>query len=115
MHNCVAMTYILFLMKLNRSQCKYLRTKGHDLKPIIFVGGSGLTDNVFSELDRALEYHELLKIRVRVGDRDKRDALLEKILQRSASILLQRTGNVALLYRKAANPKLILPKTSQTA
>jgi len=100
------------LMKLNRSQCKYLRTKGHDLKPIIFVGGSGLTDNVFSELDIALEYHELLKIRVRVGDRDIRDALLEKILQRSSSVLIHRTGNVALIYRKAANPKLTLPKTS---
>ena len=105
------MPYILSSMKLSKSQCKYLRRKGHDLKTIIFVGGSGLTDNVFSELDGALEHHELLKIRVRVGDRDKRDALLDKLLKRSAATLLQRTGNVALLYRKAKEPKLILPKT----
>ena len=58
------------------------------------------------------KYHELLKIRVRVGDRDIRDALLEKILQRSSSVLIHRTGNVALIYRKAADPKLTLPKTS---
>ena len=98
-------------MKPSKSQCKYLRRKGHDLKPIIFIGGSGLTDNVFSELDGALEHHELLKVRVRVGDRDKRNALLDKLLKRSAATLLQRTGNVALLYRKAKESKLILPKT----
>jgi|TARA_B110000263_G_C15197328_1_gene458985 RNA-binding protein len=105
------MPYILSFMKPSKSQCKYLRRKGHDLKPIIFIGGSGLTDNVFSELDGALEHHELLKVRVRVGDRDKRNALLDKLLKRSAATLLQRTGNVALLYRKAKESKLILPKT----
>jgi len=106
------MPYILSFMKPSKSQCKYLRSKGHDLKPIILVGGSGLTTNVFRELDGALEHHELLKVRVRVGDRDKRDALLDKLLERSAATLVQRTGNVALLYRKAKKPKLMLSKTN---
>jgi len=98
-------------MSLTQSQRKFLRGRGHDLKPIVFVGGAGLTGPVLAELDGALEHHELIKVRVRVGDRERRDTLFEELLDESKSTLLQRTGNVALLYRQAEKPKLILPKT----
>ena len=73
------------------------------------VGGAGLTPTVLTELDDALEHHELIKVRLRVGDRDKRDAVLGELLERSRAILTQRVGNVALLYREAEKPKLKLP------
>ena len=98
-------------MPLSQSQCKYLRGRGHGLKPIVLIGGAGLTKTVRAELDGALEHHELIKVRIRVGSRDQRDALLDELLGESKTTLLQRTGNVALLYREAKEPKLSLPKT----
>ncbi len=98
-------------MPLSQSQRKYLRGRGHSLKPIVLIGGAGLTKTVLAELDGALEHHELIKVRVRVGSRDQRDALLNELLEESRTTLLQRTGNVALLYREAKEPKLSLPKT----
>ena len=88
-------------MPLSQAQCKHLRRLGHSLKPVISVGASGLTDNLLAELESALDHHELIKIRVRAGNRDRRDALVDDLINQSKAILLQRIGNVALLYRKA--------------
>jgi RNA-binding protein len=88
-------------MPLSQTQCKHLRRLGHSLKPVVSVGGSGLTDNLLAELENALNHHELIKVRVRVGDRDRRDALLDDLINQSKATLLQRIGNVALLYREA--------------
>ncbi|MED5534672.1 MAG: YhbY family RNA-binding protein [Pseudomonadota bacterium] len=88
-------------MPLSQTQCKHLRRLSHSLKPVVSVGGSGLTDNLLAELENALNHHELIKVRVRVGDRDRRDALLDDLINQSKATLLQRIGNVALLYREA--------------
>ena len=88
-------------MPLSQTQCKYLRRLGHSLKPVVSVGGSGLTDNLLAELENALDHHKLIKVRVRVGNRDRRDALLDDLINQSKATLLQRIGNVALLYREA--------------
>ena len=97
-------------MPLSQTQCKHLRRLGHSLKPVVSVGGSGLTDNLLAELENALNYHELIKVRVRAGDRDRRDALLDDLINQSKATLLQRIGNVALLYREAEKQKVSLPK-----
>ena len=88
-------------MPLSQTQCKHLRRLSHSLKPVVSVGGSGLTDNLLAELENALDHHELIKVRVRVGNRDRRDALLDDLINQSKATLLQRIGNVALLYREA--------------
>ena len=101
----------LATMSLTNSQCKYLRGLGHALKPVVYVGGAGLTEPVLAELDGALQQHELIKIRMRLGDRTKRDGVMSELLERSKALLVQRVGNVALLYREAEEPKLTLPRS----
>ena len=98
-------------MSLSQAQRKFLRGRGHALKPVVIVGGAGLTDAVLTELEGALEHHELIKVSLRVGSRDRRDALLDDLLARSRATLLQRTGNMALLYREAEDPKLLASQT----
>ena len=88
---------------LNESQLKYLRGLGHQLKPVVTVGDKGLSDTVRAEYETALAHHELVKVRLRVGDRDRRDAMIDELSAGARAILVQRIGNVALLYRE--NPK----------
>ena len=90
-------------MTLSEAQKKYLRGLGHQLKPLIMIGDSGLSDAVRAEFESTLSHHELIKVRVRVGDRDARNAIIEKLCADSTASLVQRIGNVALLYR--ANPE----------
>ncbi len=97
-------------MALTERQKKYLRRLGHALHPIVLVGQRGLTQNVADELGRALEHHELVKLRARVGGRDDRDALLAELARLTASERVHRIGNVALFYRKnGKKPKILLP------
>ena len=86
-------------MDLSEHQKKYLRGLGHQLKPLIMVGDAGLSESLLAEYETTLDHHELIKVRVRVGDRDARDALIEKLCSDTSAVLIQRIGNIALLYR----------------
>ncbi len=98
-------------MKLSEAQKKHLRGLGHKLKPLVMVGEAGLTEAVYAEFESTLEHHELIKVRVRVGDRDARDATIQTLCERSGAELVQRIGNVALLYRQNPQKQRIrLPK-----
>ncbi len=102
--HCIAMT-------LSESQKKYLRGLGHALKPVIMVGDQGLSESLLTEYDSALEHHELIKVKVRVGDRKARDGMIEDLCSRAGALLIQRIGNVALLYKENPEKKKIqLPR-----
>ena len=97
-------------MQLNDKQRRHLRGLAHDLKPVVLVGDSGLTDGVVRETERALHDHELIKIKVRATDRDTRDALIADLATRTTSELVNRIGHVAVLYRKRPDKTgIVLP------
>ena len=91
-------------MNLSQAQKKFYRTIGHELNPIVTIAGKGLTDNLSAELERALEQHELIKIKVVVGEREVRDQILATICTDRNAVMIQRIGNVALLLRRAKKP-----------
>jgi len=97
-------------MALTDHQKKYLRRLGHPLHPIVLIGRQGLTDNVVTELHRALHDHELVKVRARVGNREARDAVLTELARASASELVFQIGNVGLFFKKNNKlSKILLP------
>jgi len=97
-------------MVLSERQKKHLRRLAHALSPTVMLGNAGLTDAVAAELDQALTAHELVKVSVRVGDRDRRDAALASLAGRTRSELVQRIGNVGVFYRRRELlPKIVIP------
>ena len=74
-------------MSLSQAERKFLRGRGHALKPVVIVGGAGLTDAVLTELEGALSHHELVKVSLRIGNRDRRDALLDELLDREGTFV----------------------------
>ena len=95
---------------LTEPQKKHLRRLAHPLQPIVTLGNTGLTDAVVKELDRALKDHELVKVRARAPDRGQRDVWLAELARRTRGILVQRIGNVAVIYRAdPALPRIVLP------
>ncbi|MGI9204057.1 MAG: ribosome assembly RNA-binding protein YhbY [Woeseiaceae bacterium] len=97
-------------MKLSDAQTKFLRGRGHKLKPVVVVGDAGLSASLLSEFSSTIDHHELIKVRVRAGDRETRDAIIETLCKSQSAALVTRIGNVALVYRPNPDkPKIMLP------
>jgi RNA-binding protein len=86
-------------MSLTEKQKKYLRKLGHTLEPVVLTGGDGVTPGLLAELDATLAHHELVKVRVRAGDRATRDETIRALCEASGAEIVQRIGHVALLWR----------------
>lgn len=95
-------------MSITNAQKKQYRLIGHALNPVVMIAGNGLTETVLTEIDRALEDHELIKVRISITDREARTALIAEIRKIMKCETVQTIGKVALFYRTAlkANPKL---------
>ena len=97
---------------LSERQRRHLRGLAHPLKPVILMGKTGLTGSVATETARALHDHELIKVKTPGGDRDARDAMIALLARMTGSALVQRIGNVAVLYRpRPKMPRILIPDT----
>ena len=97
-------------MPLNTAQRTHLRRLGHDLEPVVLVGQNGIGPNLVAEFERALNDHELVKVRARVGDRAMRDEIFDELAKTAGAEIIQRVGHVALYYRRnAGKPGILLP------
>ena len=90
-------------------QRKFLRGKAHELKPVVQVGQSGLTEEVVAQVEDQLLAHELIKIRMREPD-DKK-LLASELAERTGAVLCGLVGHTAILYRPHPDkPVIELPK-----
>jgi RNA-binding protein len=97
---------------LTSAQTRFLRGQAHGLKAMLQVGGKGLTDALVSEVDGALEHHELIKVKVGGEDRDAREAIIGELAGRTGAALVQRIGHTAVLYRPSKDKRhIVLPRT----
>lgn len=97
-------------MSLNTAQRTHLRRLGHTLEPIVLVGQNGIGPNLVAELERALNDHELVKVRARAGDRTLRDEILDELARSTGAEIVQRVGHVGLYYRRnPEQPGILLP------
>ena len=85
---------------LTSKQKRYLRTVAHTRKPIVIIGGKGLSAAVLNELELALEHHELVKVRIQAEDRNARQAIIGHICNVLGTELVQRIGYVATFYKR---------------
>ena len=94
---------------LTTAQKQKLKALAHNRKPVVIIGGNGLTESVSEEIGRALNDHELIKVRVNAADRTQRDGMIGRICEGTGAELVQRIGHVAVLYRRNADgPKVTL-------
>ena len=95
-------------MPISPDRKKQFRTIGHKLNPIVTIAGNGLSEGVLIELNRALDDHELIKVKLALPERDDRKMVIEEISELPGVEVIQEIGKVILLYKpnKKANPKL---------
>lgn len=95
-------------MPLSPERKKQYRNIGHNLKPVVTIAGNGLSEGLMEELNRALNDHELIKVKLMISDREVRKQVSAEMVKQSGAELVQEIGKVALIFRaaKRPNPKL---------
>jgi putative YhbY family RNA-binding protein len=93
------------MKELTPSERQMLKGRAHQLDPVVLVGGEGLTQGVLAEIERALNAHQLIKIRVMGLEREGRELLLGSICSATGAATVQHIGKVLVVYReRAAKP-----------
>jgi RNA-binding protein len=90
---------------LTGAQKSRLRGLGQALEPALKVGRSGLTPAFFTELQRLLRAHELVKLRFLGAEREERAALCTQIADEGRCVCVGAVGHTALFYRQNPDAK----------
>ena len=94
-------------MSLSKKQIKFLRAKCHDLKAVIMLGQKGLTDEVLNEIEIALDFHELIKIKLAADDKNARKQMITDICEKTQSEEVQSIGKTLSIFRDNPNKEAI--------
>jgi len=76
--------------------------RGHRLKAKLTLGRQGLTETFAAHVRQCFEHTDLLKVRIDCDDRDEAQQMAVALAASIPCHLIQRTGRVALLYRRLA-------------
>lgn len=97
-------------MKLTNKQKQYLKGLAHSLKPVVQLGGNGLTEGVLAEIENALSHHELIKVKVPSDDREEKALIMDAIIRETKAEKLQVIGHVLIMFRQTEDKKISIPK-----
>lgn len=90
-------------------QRRYLRGLANPLKALVQVGDAGLTEGVIGAVDRALDHHELVKVRLREPEDKKTTA--RDLAEQCRAELCGLVGHTVILYRPHPDtPRIELPE-----
>ena len=98
-------------VEITPKQRAHLKSLAHHLKPVVFVGKEGITDQAVRSLEEALNTRELLKVKILeaapMGTREGTEALAARV---EGAVAVQSIGRVGVLYRAhPEKPEIELP------
>jgi len=85
---------------LSPARRQELKGRAHALDPVVLIGAGGLTPTVLAEVNRALDSHELIKIRVAHGDRRERERILSEVCAAADAAPVQHIGKILVVFRE---------------
>ena len=91
-------------MEITKSQRNYLRKLANPLKPTVMLGKQGLTEQLVEKIERELDAHELIKVRL-LEYKDQKEPFAQTLVEETGAALVQIIGHVITLYRRHADPE----------
>jgi putative YhbY family RNA-binding protein len=86
-------------LPLAQAERKSLKAQAHHLDPVVMLGDGGLTQAVLAEVDRSLNAHGLIKVRVGGDGKHDRAHLAAAIAQALGAAVVQVIGKLVVLWR----------------
>ena len=88
------------MTELTPAQRRDLRARAHHLNPVVTIAGNGLAPTVIAEIERSLQAHELIKIKVQGAEREQRDTLMQELCAALDAAPVQHIGNILVVWRQ---------------
>lgn len=88
------------MSELTPAQRRDLRARAHHLSPVASIAANGLSPAVLAEIERALQAHELIKVRVYGTERSERDVLMNELCAALGAAPVQHIGNILIVWRE---------------
>lgn len=90
------------------------RAKANTLEPIIQIGKEGISENLITQVDDALDSRELIKIRVHLETAPQTPKEFAAALaEKTGADVIQVIGGVIVLYREADEERIAAKKKSR--
>ena len=98
-------------MELTTKQKLYLKSKAHDIKPVVMIGQKGITDSVIEEIKSSIDHHELIKVKIAGQEKEVREAVAAELAEKADMTIVQIMGsNVTFFKQKKKESSFSLPK-----
>ncbi|MCI2154751.1 ribosome assembly RNA-binding protein YhbY [Erysipelotrichaceae bacterium Oil+RF-744-GAM-WT-6] len=94
---------------LNSKQKSYLKSLASSEPAMFQIGKDALSDNLIRTVDNGFNTHELIKVKVLKTAPEEVKELAFDLAMNTHSEIVQIIGRTIVLYRKADDPKIILP------
>lgn len=92
-------------------QRSYLKKLAHDIDPTVYMGKSGLTDNIRKELLTGFECRELVKVKLQEGCTLVPKEVANQLAEELDAEFVQSIGRKFVLYKESKENKTIeLPR-----
>ena len=88
------------MTELTPAQRRDLRARAHHLNPVVTIADNGLAPSVVAEIERSLQAHELIKVKVQGAEREQRDALMQELCAALDAAPVQHIGNILVVWRQ---------------
>ncbi len=85
---------------MDKRRIRELRAKAQSLKPTVFVGKDGITENVARELSLQLEKFKLVKVKLQPSSEMDRDEAGRKLADLTGATLVEVRGRTAVLAKQ---------------
>ena len=96
---------------LSGKQRSYLKKMAHELEPTVYIGKSGLTENIKKEMLTGFEARELVKVKIQEGCTLEPKEVANQLADELDAEFVQAIGRKFVLYRESKDHKKIeLPR-----
>ena len=96
---------------LSGKQRSYLKKMAHELDPTVYIGKSGLTENIKKEMLTGFEARELVKVKIQEGCTLEPKEVANQMADELDAEFVQAIGRKFVLYRESKDHKKIeLPR-----
>lgn len=96
---------------ITSKQRSFLRSMAHDLEPTVYIGKSGMTENITKEMNVGLENRELVKVKLQESCELDPKEVANELAEALGAEFVQAIGKKFTLYRQSKDHKQIeLPR-----